>query len=260
MRIAILGLGEAGRFYAEGFGELGAEVSGYDPMAATTPDGVHREDSVAAAVATADYVVSLVGAAVSQSVLNTALSSMATRTVFADLNTGSPEQKRALAAIASDAGVPFVDVAVMAPVPRAGVRTPLLASGPGADRLCAEWSELGVPVTHAGREAGSAASRKMLRSIFMKGLAALVLESASAAELAGARSWMLDEMAGELGADGGALVDRLIEGTRTHAARREHEMRDVRDYLETLDAPIWMTQATIQWLHAVAQEPAFPSR
>jgi 3-hydroxyisobutyrate dehydrogenase-like beta-hydroxyacid dehydrogenase len=258
MRIAVLGLGEAGRLYAEGFAELGVQVSGFDPVAGPPAESIRRDPSIAAAVTDADFVVSLVGAAASEDVLRDAIPGMRPTAVYADLNTGSPEQKERLAAIAAEARVAFADVAVMAPVPRAGASTPLLVSGPAAARLTDAWGSVGIPVTNVGSAAGSAAGLKMLRSVFMKGLAALVFEAASAAEIAGSRSWMLAEMAGELGPDGAALVDRLVEGTRAHAPRREHEMRDARDYLESLSAPRWMTEATIEWLHALAEDPQFP--
>ena len=259
MRIAVVGLGEAGRLYAEGFADLGAQVSGFDPVAAEDPTGVRRDSSIAEAVGDADVVISLVGAAFAKAVLDESLGFMAADAVFADFNTGAPAQKAELAAAAAAAQRRFADVAVMAPVPRAGAKTPLLASGDGAERLVSAWSQLGIPVTAVGPDAGTAAGLKMLRSVFMKGLAAVVLEAASAAEIAGSREWMLAEMASELGPDGPALIERLTDGTRQHAGRREHEMRDAADYLGTLNAPAWVTDATIRWLHALAEDPAFPT-
>ncbi|CAN5226703.1 hypothetical protein BH11ACT2_BH11ACT2_05530 [soil metagenome] len=260
MRVAILGLGEAGGIYAEGFVARGVDVTGYDPVAAHTPAGVSRRPSIAAAVADAELVLSMVGAAASGAVLCETIDSLPAGAVFADLNTAAPARKAELADRARAAGVSFADVAIMAPVPRAGAATPVLVSGDGADRVAAVWAELGIPVTDVGAEAGTAAGLKMLRSVFMKGLAGLVMESVSAAETAGDGAWMRAEIAGELGPDGAALVDRLIDGTRTHAARREHEMHDALGYLESLGSETWMTRGTLEWLHALAQNPAFPGR
>jgi 3-hydroxyisobutyrate dehydrogenase-like beta-hydroxyacid dehydrogenase len=178
--------------------------------------------------------------------------------VFADLNTAAPEHKVRLAEEAGGAGISFADIAIMAPVPRAGVRSPVLVSGVGADRITDVWSELGIPISNVGPIAGGAAGLKMLRSVFMKGLAALVFEGVSAAEKVNAGEWMRAQMASELGVNGAALVDRLIGGTRMHAQRREREMHDVREYLGTLEVPTWMTEATTEWLHALAEDPYFP--
>ena len=46
----------------------------------------------------------------------------------------------------------------------------------------------------------------------MKGLAALVLEGLDAARAVGAEEWLRAQMADELGPDGAALVDRLVDG------------------------------------------------
>src|SRR5690606_6552892 len=115
-------------------------------------------------------------------------------------------------------------VAVMAPVPRAGSGTPLLAAGSGAEVLTAQLSRLGTPVRSVSADAGDAAGRKLLRSVFMKGLAALIIESLDAASAAGAEEEIRDQIAAELGENGRDLVDRLVEGTRQHAGRRVHEM------------------------------------
>jgi hypothetical protein len=147
----------------------------------------------------------------------------------------------------------------MAPVPRAGVATPILVSGNGAARIAAIWSELQLPVENVGVIPGSAAGLKLLRSVFMKGLAGLVFESTSAASSAGSSEWLRGQIAAELGPDGPALVDRLLDGTRVHAVRREHEMRDAWGYLQSLHVPTWMTEGTLEWLHALAEDPSFPS-
>lgn len=252
MRIAVLGLGEAGQLYAEGFASLGATVTAYDPFATPELRGVRQASTMSDAIEGANYAISLVGAVASSAVLDDALDSLGTSTVFADLNTASPELKHRLSERAAASGVRYVDIAVMAPVPRAGIMTPLLASGGSAPRLVDDWSKLGIPVSSVGHDAGDAAGLKLLRSVFMKGLAALVFESTIAAEKVGARTWMIEEIAGELGPDGRALVDRLVEGTKAHAERRAHEMEDVAEYLQSLNAPAWMTTSTITWLRAIA--------
>ncbi|MEO5535702.1 MAG: DUF1932 domain-containing protein [Pseudolysinimonas sp.] len=257
MRVAVLGLGEAGRLYVEGFSSLGVDVVGYDPQSPEPLLTGLRVGTVADAVRNADFVVSLTGAEASRAVLDAALPAISASTVYADLNTARPEHKAGLAQQAANHATAFADVAVMAPVPRAGVLTPLLASGTGAERVAAEWSVLGIPIRDVGEVAGHAAGLKLLRSVFMKGLAALVYEGVTAASHLGERDWMTAEIASELGPEGAALVDRLLDGTRLHARRRAHEMHDVISYLGDLNAPHWMSDATVQWLEALAEDPGF---
>ncbi len=253
MEIAVLGLGEAGRIYAEGLHRRGAHVRGFDP--AYAGDDLEIDviaPSLEAAVHGAQVTLSLVGASAAAPVAARARAAMSPHAVFADMNTASPELMRELASESAAASIPFVDVAIMAPVPRAGVDTPLLAGGTGAARLTETLRGLGVPIEDVGPEAGVAAGLKLLRSVFMKGLAALAFESLAAAERAGSMEWMKSQIAGELGPAGDSLVERLITGTRLHAGRRAHEMRDARAYVESLGTPSRMTAATLEWLECLA--------
>ena len=69
---------------------------------------------------------------------------------------------------------------------------------------------------------------KLLRSVFMKGLAASALESLRAAEAAGHASWLEGEIAAVIGEP---LLERLVEGSRRHAVRRVDEMEAARELL-----------------------------
>jgi 3-hydroxyisobutyrate dehydrogenase-like beta-hydroxyacid dehydrogenase len=253
MRIAVLGLGEAGSIYARGLAEAGAEVVGFDPVVGPPPTGVTRAPSIQDAVAGADLVLSLVGARAAADVFDAALPGLSPAVTYADFNTAAPDLKRTLASRATEAGIPFADVAVMAPVPRGGIRTELFASGPGAAATAEALSTWGVPIRVVGTAAGDAAGLKLVRSVFMKGLAALVFESLAAAEQLGTAAEARAQIAGELGPEGDALVQRLLDGTQAHAARREHEMADARALLADLGSPAWMTDGTLAWLRRLQQ-------
>jgi 3-hydroxyisobutyrate dehydrogenase-like beta-hydroxyacid dehydrogenase len=253
MRVAVLGLGEAGATYARGLQERGADVVGFDPRVRL--GDVPFATSDAAAVTGADLVLSLVTAAEAAEAADEVAPYLGDA-LFADMNTASPGLKRSLAAELATRGAAFTDVAILYPVPRAGVRTPLLASGDGAARFADAVAPLGLPVEVVGAGPGDAAGLKLLRSVFMKGLAGLVLEGLEAAERIGAEEWLRAQIASELGADGDRRIDRMLAGTRRHAARRAHEMRDVREYLDAVESPTWMTEGTIRWLDRVTAEGA----
>jgi 3-hydroxyisobutyrate dehydrogenase-like beta-hydroxyacid dehydrogenase len=252
MRIAVLGLGEAGSIYARGLAERGADVIGFDPRPSDA-NGVTRAASIPDAVDGADLVLSLVGATAAAEVLEAALPGINPGTPFADFNTGSPRQKRELATAAVAAGIPFADVAVMAPVPRAGLDTELLASGDGAEKVADALGSYGLPIRVVGTDAGDAAGLKLVRSVFMKGLAGLVFESLEAAGRIGATAEARAQIAAELAGDGDAMVQRLLDGTRQHAERREHEMQDAREFLDAIESPAWMTEGTLAWLRSVRE-------
>lgn len=254
--IAILGLGEAGRLYAHGLGAAGADVRGYDPHHVVDDPGIAQVATLPEALAEAEVVVSLVGGAAACEVAEGALAAVPASAVYADFNTAAPEVKQRIAALAAERGAGMADVAVLAPVPRAGHRTPLLASGDGAAALAARLAPFGVPVEVLDAPAGDAAQLRLLRSTFMKGLAALVIEGVGAARAVGAEEWMRAQLADELGPDGHALVDRLLSGTYQHAARRAHEVGDALAMLEAAGQPADMTRATLAWFERIlADEP-----
>lgn len=254
MRVAVLGLGEAGSIYAADLSARGASVRGTDLRVTTAPVGVDRVASVALAVRGADVVLSLVGASSADSVLDEALPAMERASVFVDMNTSGSDDKKRLATIAADRRILFVDAAIMAPVTRARVETPLLLSGSGVAALAPILTGLRIPVTDVGAEAGAAARLKLLRSVFMKGLAAVIVESVSAARAFGAEGWLVDQMIDELGASDRSVIEHFIEGTTRHAVRREREMIDARDLLVALETPHPMTDGTIEWLRMLAAQ------
>jgi 3-hydroxyisobutyrate dehydrogenase len=245
MRIAVLGLGEAGALYAEALAASGSHVTGYDPVATSTPAGVHRAASVVDAVAGAELVIGLTGAANAVAVAEEAAPALVADACYADFSSAAPETKRAIARAVSV----VADVAVLAPVPRLSAATPLLVSGPGAGRVAEVFLAHGAAVEVLEAPAGAAAERKLLRSVFMKGLAATVIEAVTAGAAAGCEQWVREQIANELGE---AMVDRLIVGTTTHAARRRHEMTAARDHLAGLGTPTAISDATLAWLTRLA--------
>lgn len=252
--IVILGLGEAGRLYARGLLGAGAEVRGYDPHHVLGDPDVPQFDDLEEALTGAEVVLSLVGGGAAASAARDAIAHLDERAVYADANTASPELKLEVAALADTRGVGMADVAVLAPVVRAAHRTPLLVSGGGAHELARRLRPLGVPITVLDAPAGDAARLRLLRSVFMKGLAALVIEGLEAARAVGAEEWLHDQIAGEFGREGGELVDRLVDGTRQHAVRREHEVRDALAAMESAGASADMTRATLAWLQRIKAE------
>ncbi len=110
---------------------------------------------------------------------------------------------------------------------------------------------LGMPVEVVGDEPGDAAGLKLLRSVFMKGLAAAVLESIEGAKTRGAEDWLRREIAGVLGEP---LLERLVSGTLTHAERRLDEMEAAAAYLEELGIEPRISRAAAAWLDTLVVE------
>jgi len=259
MRIALFGLGEAGTAIGADLVAAGADVHGYDPAEVATPAGVHRHSDAASAVVDCDLVIAVTAAADAPIALQQALEAIPRRAIYADLATSAAGLKQRLAATALDAGLRFVDVALMSPVPGKGVHTPALASGPGASEFVEVMVPLGMPVEFAGTTAGDAATRKLLRSVVMKGLAALVAESMHAAHASGFAEETWTNIVGQLSTADEALVRRLVEGTGPHAVRRLHEMEASADMLDELGVEPVMTRSTVESLRRFADGASLPA-
>lgn len=224
--VAVLGLGEAGSRLAADLVAAGLDVRGYDPDATIDVQVPTRALDPETAVAGTDVVLSVSTAALDAA--RAALPALSRATIYADLNTAAPALKREVAALVADVGVRFADVALLGPVPARGLCTPALASGTGARAFADVFGPLGMPVEVISVEAGDAATLKLLRSVFMKGLAAAAIESLRAAEVAGHADWLERELSAVIGRP---LLERLLEGSRKHAARRVDEMEAARDVL-----------------------------
>jgi 3-hydroxyisobutyrate dehydrogenase-like beta-hydroxyacid dehydrogenase len=228
--VAVLGLGEAGSRLAGDLVDAGAEVRAFDPAGADV-DGVARASETEDAVAGADVVLSLTSAAAALGAASAAVPGLAQGSIYADLNTAAPELKREVAALVGGAGARFADVALTGVVPATGLRTGAFASGGGAQAFADTFGPLGMPVEVVSEQPGDAATLKLLRSVFMKGIAAAAIETLEAADAAGQRERLEEQLADVLGEP---LLLRLLDGSRRHAARRADEMEAARDLLRAL--------------------------
>jgi 3-hydroxyisobutyrate dehydrogenase-like beta-hydroxyacid dehydrogenase len=229
-RVALLGLGEAGSRLAADLVEAGVEVRGYDPDPAREAPGITRAPDPAAAADGCDAVLSVNTAKAAVEAAEATLASLR-GAVYADANTTSPELKRELAELVAGAGAPFVDVALLGPILKRGLRAPVLASGVGAHAFASLFRPLGMPVEVISEEAGDAAALKLVRSVFMKGVAAAVVESMQAAEAVGQEKWLAHEIEALIGRD---YLERALTGSRKHAARRVDEMEAACELLQEL--------------------------
>jgi 3-hydroxyisobutyrate dehydrogenase-like beta-hydroxyacid dehydrogenase len=245
--IAVLGLGEAGSLLASDLVAAGAAVRGFDPRV-PAPPGVTGAGSDAEAVAGATLVLSVNSASDAVDALEASLGALRPGAVWADLNTAAPSVKRRLAEIGEGRGVPVTDIAMMAPVPGNGLLVPMLASGDGAADAARALRGYGANIDVLAGPAGLAATRKLLRSVFYKGMAASIVEALEAARAAGLEDWLTGHIAEDLAKQDATTLARIVTGTRRHAVRRGHEMAAAAEMLTELGVEPVMAAAS-QRLH-----------
>jgi 3-hydroxyisobutyrate dehydrogenase-like beta-hydroxyacid dehydrogenase len=259
LRVAVFGLGEAGGEIAADLAVAGVEVRGYDPRNVATPSGVIRCETAPHAVIGAHIICALTASGDAVEAMRQAVDSIPTTSIYADFSTASAGLKQQLGATAFGIGVAFVDVALMSPVPGKGLRTPALASGTGAHRFVELFAGLGMPIEYSGEREGIAATRKLLRSVVIKGMAALMIESLRAAEAAGLADETWENLVAQFTAADETFLRRIISGTGTHALRRLHEMEATEALLRELGVDPVMTTSTAESLRRLVAGEDLPA-
>ena len=239
MHMAFIGFGEAARAFQESLHILDPSLrfSAYDILL-DNPDNAPamleamKDRGVAVALAgsnleAADIVFSAVTADQCGPAATAAASWLRAGQIFIDINSVSPGQKRANAEGLAGRSVDYVDMAVMAPVHPRGHKTPLLLAGDVTDRLFATLDQLGFDFETISDSAGDATAIKMVRSMFVKGLEAITVETLSAASKSGCFDYTWQSLQKSFpGLAWPDFAHYQFERTTQHGKRRAAEMRE----------------------------------
>jgi 3-hydroxyisobutyrate dehydrogenase-like beta-hydroxyacid dehydrogenase len=165
--------------------------------------------------------------------------------VFVDLNATSPAVKRMIADALAPSGAAFVEGAILGAIGVTGAQTRVLLCGERGSDVAEALNRLGLNFAFYGPEIGRASTFKMLRSVFSKGMEALLLESLLAARRAGVEEDVWREIVETL--DERSFAEVGANWMRTHGsahARRYHEMVQVEMLLRELGLEPLLTGAT----------------
>ncbi|MBI5107298.1 MAG: NAD(P)-dependent oxidoreductase [Rhodocyclales bacterium] len=272
-RLALVGYGEVGRILAEDLRRQGMLVSACDLKvgAGDTALARHAGDfrvplfaDHATTMEGADLVISAVTA--SQTVVAAQACSFAIQkgAFFLDLNSASPAAKIVAADMIEAVGGRYVEGAVMTSVPPYRSRVPLLLGGSHAAALAPALKVLGFAPRVGDERLGVVSATKMCRSVMIKGLEAMVIESFTAARAYGVEDAVIASLAETFpGIDwekqGSYFFQRVIE----HGRRRAEEMAEVaQTVLDTGLVPLSATASAERatWMADCADAGIFGSR
>jgi len=269
--VGLVGYGEVGRILAEDLRKDGVRVSAYDiklgddrgkPLQEHAANiGVALAVSHADLAAQADLIVSAVTASQAVPVAQACAPAVKKGAWFLDFNSASPGAKQRAAVLIDGAGGRYVEGAVMTSVPPYRIKVPLLLGGPGARELSPLLVELGFNAKVASDQLGVASAVKMCRSIMIKGMEAMVIESFTTARAYGVEDAVLASLKETFpGIDwekqGAYFFQRVIE----HGRRRSEEVREVAETVREIGLVPWSAQGTAErqgWVADLADEGLF---
>jgi 3-hydroxyisobutyrate dehydrogenase-like beta-hydroxyacid dehydrogenase len=237
-RIGMIGYGEVGKIFASGLKKHASSTHVWDvkfdradvrdaQLAHAAQAGVHASDSLSALCKSADLVLSAVTASNALAVAEAAAPHLRPGTVFLDLNSASPGTKQQAAGLIESAGGRYVEAGVMTSVPPYGVRVPMLLGGASASELASVLTDWGLDATAVSDNLGVASAIKMCRSVMIKGLEALVIESYATARAYGVEDHVLPTLfetfpSIDWDQQGAYFFSRVVQ----HGQRRAEEMRE----------------------------------
>ena len=273
-RVGLVGFGEVGRIFAAALRPQVAAVAAWDVklldpalrndlQAAAVQTGTHTAGSAAALAQGCQLVISAVTASNTLAVAEAVAPHLAAGAFFLDLNSASPGTKQRAAAVVEAAGGRYVEAGVMTSVPPYGIKVPMLLGGPHAAALQPALQALGMQTQVASDQLGVASATKMCRSVMIKGLEALVIESYSAARHFGVEDAMVATLQETFpGIDWTRQGAYFFSRVAQHGKRRAEEMREVALTVQEAGFDPFMASAIAQkddWMAAQAQAGTFRS-
>ena len=274
MKIALIGYGEVGRILAEDLRSGGHAVSAYDLKLPTQAGeamrahaqahGVVCAGSHAEAVRGSELAVAAVTASQTAKAAEACAGALAAGGFYLDLNSASPGEKIRAAGFVAAQGGRYVEGAVMTSVPPRRLAVPLLLGGPHAEALEPLLRRLGFAARTASAQLGVASATKLCRSVIIKGLEAMLIESLLAARHYGVEGAVLESLREtfpgiEWERQAAYFFQRVIE----HGRRRSEEMEEAALTVRQAGLSAWSAQGTAQrqaWMADLADSGVFGPR
>jgi 3-hydroxyisobutyrate dehydrogenase-like beta-hydroxyacid dehydrogenase len=273
--VGLIGYGEVGRILAEDLRQQDVKVTAYDIKLRSDQSGRALRDhakqhgvalsaSHADLAAQSDFIVSAVTASQAVPVAKACAETVKQGAWYLDFNSASPGAKQRAAVLIDNAGGRYVEGAVMTSLPPYRIKVPLLLGGSGAAALAPLLLELGFAAKVASDKLGVASAVKMCRSVMIKGLEAMVIESFTTARAYGVEDAVLASLKETFpGIDwekqGAYFFQRVIE----HGRRRSEEVREVAETVREIGLDPWSSQGTAErqaWVADLADEGLFGER
>ena len=274
-RVGLVGYGEVGRILAEDLRAQGVAVSAYDlkldnaatavPMQThAARHGVALLASSAELAAGSDLIISAVTASQTVGVAQACAGSVQPGSFFLDFNSASPGAKQRAAALIDAAGGRYVEGAVMTSIPPYRIKVPLLLGGSHAAELSPRLNAMGFASKVASEQLGVASATKMCRSVMIKGLEAMVIESFTTARHYGVEDAVVTSLVETFpGIDWEKQAAYFFQRVIEHGRRRSEEVREVAETVRDAGLTPWSASGTAErqaWVADLADSGVFGTK
>lgn len=263
MDIGFIGFGEVGKELSKGFSKYDVNrIYAYDPLLISSDSEKLSEvteiNYVEKAEIVAEQTLSILFVAVPATKTVEAWSEIsdvvASETVLVDLTTASSEEKNKVNEMMSHKGMTIIDAAILGALKVYQNEVPILASGAQTNKFIELGHQIGMNITKLNDKVGDATNFKFVRSIFTKGLSTLLFEVMASADQLNISEEIYESITGTMDKeDFGEIINRYIKSNVKHSQRREKEMKNVSEFLESHYIEPVMTKATIQKLKNITQ-------
>ena len=274
-RVGLVGYGEVGRILAEDLRAQGIAVSAYDlkldhadtaaPLQThAAQHGVTLLGSSAELAAGADLIISSVTASQTVPVAQACTGSVQPGSFFLDFNSASPGAKQRAASLIDGAGGRYVEGAVMTSIPPYRIKVPLLLGGSYAGELAPLLNAMGFVCKVASDTLGVASATKMCRSVMIKGLEAMVMESFITARHYGVEDAVVASLVETFpGIDWEKQATYFFQRVIEHGRRRSEEVREVAETVRDAGLTPWSAAGTAErqaWVADLADRGVFGTK
>jgi len=182
-----------------------------------------------------DVVISCVPGSQSLPVAKEIIPFLKKSSLFSDFSSASPQDKKLAAKVGRNHYVDYADVVIMGGVDLTKEKTPLLCASTHPEKIIEIMKKFGTPMRILpSAKPGDAASLKLLRTVFMKGLSALTVECMTAAKHQGVKSLLYEILSDFDKTPLSEFLDMLIKNHVMHACRQVHEIHDANKQLNQI--------------------------
>ncbi|MDB5414018.1 MAG: phosphogluconate dehydrogenase [Rubritepida sp.] len=271
IRVGLIGFGEIGSTLGRGLRAGGLEhVVAYDKYAFDGPFseliqrraaecGVELVRSPQELASRADCIISATPGSSSIKSAEAFASLLRPQHLIVDIASATPQVKQQVAERLAASGASFVDGSIVG-TPADGVAMPILVAGIHAERVRDTLVPCGMRMEFVSERIGDASAIKILRSVVMKGLEALLLECMLGARRYGLEAPVLASLEKTLSKPFSRVVNGMLATNAIHSARRSEEADMSAETLENVGLDPFVTRAVaerLRWVTGLGMKAHF---